>query len=438
MTKTQNDAHDLVIGGGATGVIMAAQILSRSGRRVTLVGRDAAFGHGIAYSTRDADHLLNTRVASMSAYSDRPDDFMDWLAANGLPARPDGFVSRATYGRYMQDLLRPWRNDPRLTLVQGEVVRLRPGAAGVTATLDDGRAVDADRALLATGHALAAEEAGLDNAWRFDGAAATDGRVVIIGTGLSMVDQTLSLLNGRHRGPIVAVSRRGLLPLPHDEGVPEVHAIHPPVGGPVSQLLHWVRRHAREAEAAGGTWRDTVDSLRPHAQALWQAMSQDQRRRFLRHAASWWGIHRHRIPPGSGARIRAAMDSGQLEIRRGTFRRAEPGVAHLRAPDGTETRLDAARIIDCRGILRDPATHGSPLVRDLLEQGVARMDPLRIGLDVTPAGHLIGRDGQPQPRLLAVGPVARAALWEVTAIPDIREQAVQLAIPDPAVPAVAG
>ncbi|WP_435169382.1 FAD/NAD(P)-binding protein [Falsirhodobacter sp. 1013] len=427
MTDIHGSTHDLVIGGGATGVIMAAQILRQSNRRVTLVGRDAVFGHGIAYATKDPDHLLNTRVANMSAYPDRPTDFQDWLAANGLPSDPEGFVSRAVYGCYMQDLLRPWRDDPRLTVLQGEVVRLRPDTAGVTATLEDGRTVQADRALLATGHALAAEEAGMDNAWRFEGQQATEGRVVIIGSGLSMVDQTLSLLNSGHRGPIVSVSRRGLLPLPHADDPPCSQAVDPPVGVPVSRLLHWARQQARAAEAAGGTWRDTVDSVRPHAQALWQGMSPDQRRRFLRHAASWWGIHRHRIPQGSWARIRKAMASGQLAIQRGSFRRAEPGAAHLRHPDGSESRLEAARIIDCRGILRDPATHGSPLVRDLLEQGHARMDPLRIGLDVTTDGALIGRDGRPEPRLRAVGPVARAALWEITAIPDIREQAAELA-----------
>jgi uncharacterized NAD(P)/FAD-binding protein YdhS len=40
---------------------------------------------------------------------------------------------------------------------------------------------------------------------------------------------------------------------------------------------------------------------------------------------------------------------------------------------------------------------------------------------------LIGRDGRPAPDLFAVGPVTRGAFWEITAVPDIRHQAVQVA-----------
>jgi uncharacterized NAD(P)/FAD-binding protein YdhS len=48
-------------------------------------------------------------------------------------------------------------------------------------------------------------EAGLD----------PDGTVLILGTGLTMVDYALSLIDGGHRGRIAAMSRRGLLPRVH-------------------------------------------------------------------------------------------------------------------------------------------------------------------------------------------------------------------------------
>jgi len=42
-----------------------------------------------------------------------------------------------------------------------------------------------------------------------------DAPVLILGTGLTMVDYVLSLLLEGHKGPIIAISRRGLLPQAH-------------------------------------------------------------------------------------------------------------------------------------------------------------------------------------------------------------------------------
>ena len=423
--------HVLVIGGGASGVLMTAHLLRQAGAAVTLVEKGDLLGCGIAYSTTDPDHLLNTRVHNMSAFPDQPHHFQDWLAARGQDPGPDGFVSRTTYGQYMGDLLAPWKHDGRLTILRGEMVALDHDEGGVTGRLSDGRTVRADHAILATGHAVPEPQPDLDSAWSFQGAVDPDSRVVIIGSGLSMVDQTLSLLKAGHRGEIVSLSRHGLLPLAHGTVLPHPVPVQPVPGAEISALLHWGRSLAREAEAAGGSWRDAVDSIRPHVHRIWRDMSLPQRRRFMRHAGSWWGVHRHRIPPASWDTLCDALTRGQLVIRRGTFERAEGmkdhRLAHVRRPDGTRTTIAAARIVDCRGILRDLEAHGSPLIRDLLSRGTARMDPLRIGLDVALDARLIDRTGTPVDRIRALGPVSRAAFWEITAIPDIREQAARLA-----------
>ena len=68
-----------------------------------------------------------------------------------------------------------------------------------------------------------------------------------------------------------------------------------------------------------------------------------------------------------------------------------------------------------------------PVVRALIASGQARLDPLRLGLDTTPDARIIDADGRVSDRLWAIGPCARAALWEITAIPDIRLQCARLA-----------
>ena len=70
----------------------------------------------------------------------------------------------------------------------------------------------------------------------------------------------------------------------------------------------------------------------------------------------------------------------------------------------------------------DYARIDSPLVRDLLSQGMARPDPLNLGLDVTIDSAVINRWGVPSRRIYALGPVTRGLFWEITSVPDIREQ----------------
>lgn len=59
--------------------------------------------------------------------------------------------------------------------------------------------------------------------------------------------------------------------------------------------------------------------------------------------------------------------------------------------------------------------------------GLARLDPLGIGIDVTSDWAVIDQLGTASERLFALGPLTRAAFWEIVAIPDIRDQCPALA-----------
>ncbi|AXQ95718.1 FAD-dependent oxidoreductase [Cereibacter sphaeroides] len=429
----------LIVGGGASGVLMAVHLLAQSGQafRVTLVERRRRLGRGIAYSTTAQDHLLNTRVHNMSAFTSDPDHFRDWLARRpaGAGASGDSFVSRSIYGAYLSSLLSSWRRigfHRRITCVTAECQRLEPISRGIAAHFSDGSVRLADVAILATGH-VERDAHPLASPWE-PVAVGLDQRVVLVGTGLTMVDQVVSLLRAGHKGEIVALSRRGLLPHGHRPTRPLSLGLQDlPLGAPPSAILRWLRRLAREAEAQGGTWRDAVDGVRPYVRCFWRRMTLGDRSRFLRHGLAWWDIHRHRIPPDSADQLAAALRSGQLRLHRAEFAHAEPGPEgvrlHLRprgGADGPRT-LDCAVAVDCRGIRSDPEAHASPLVADLLRAGVARVDPLRIGLEVTLDCRVVDARGRASDRIFAVGPASRAGFWEITAIPDIREQVARLA-----------
>lgn len=259
--------HVVVIGGGASGVLMAAHLL-RDGQapaQVTIIEDRHMLGCGIAYSTDDPDHLLNTRASSMSAFPDQPGHFRDWLARQGIAAGPqpgDSFVSRSTYGAYVASLIEPWsrgEGSRRLRCLRDTCVGLAEDEGGVTAHLSDGRSIRADMAVLATGHAVPEPDPDglVQGSWEPQPMPERDDRVVIVGSGLSMVDRVLSLLRRGHRGEILVVSRRAQLPRVHAVTRPLKVAVEDiPLGAPVSRLMGWLRGLAAGAEAAGGSWRD--------------------------------------------------------------------------------------------------------------------------------------------------------------------------------------
>jgi uncharacterized NAD(P)/FAD-binding protein YdhS len=94
---------------------------------------------------------------------------------------------------------------------------------------------------------------------------------------------------------------------------------------------------------------------------------------------------------------------------------------------GDVKSIKAARVINCTGP-SDLARTRSPLIRDLLRQGLVRADPFGIGLDAEPDGSLLDRNGAPSRSLSTLGPPLKGLLWESTAVPELRAQAHALSL----------
>jgi uncharacterized NAD(P)/FAD-binding protein YdhS len=437
-----------IIGGGASGVIAAANLARAAcdDTEIVLIERRRELGRGLAYSTRQPDHLLNVRAANMSAFADDPDHFFRWLRDRGPrfgihdPTR-SCFAPRMVYGEYVRDLL----NEPAACAVRrvcDEFVAIEETASGVRISLRSQADLDVDLVVLATGHDVRCASVGdvkaLD-AWDSAGLAAIapDEAVLIVGTGLTMVDVVLSLHRRGHRGSITAVSRRGLAPAAHTSrhGPCASHAVPRdavPFGAPVSHLTRWLRENVRLMMAEGGDWRGAIDALRPHTRALWQAMTTDQRRRFLRHARPWWDVHRHRMAPAVAEVVDRLRADGRLRILAGRIEaatRPDDAIEVTVGPRGAAATevLAVSHIVGATGSPDGPHRSRDPLIRALLCGGAARPDALGMSLDVTDADAVIDAAGHPSARIFAVGPPSRAAFWEMIAIPDIRDQCAELA-----------
>ncbi len=443
-------ADVIIVGGGASGALMAFHLLRdpTAEVRVTLIEKRPQLGRGVAYSTTNPDHLLNVRAASMSALRDEPDHFWSWLCAAAKTAYwewkrgndPLCFAPRRIYGDYLASLTTPFvahgGRRGRLRIVHGECRSIDEGRSGVTAKLADGSHHSADFGILATGHDARSKTSGCYvDAWTAPSDAGVDpgAKVLIVGTGLTMVDYVLSLDACGHTGPIIAISRRGLLPREDRlQQALSIPAPDVPLGAGISELCRWLRNLVATHASQGADWRSVVDGLRPFNQQIWQQLPEAARRSFLRHGRAWWNVHRHRMPPEIAARIGAATASGRLTVMAARLCAVEPGstgatIRYRRRGSSAIETMQIDNLVECRGVVTNPMQTSNPVIRNLLDQGGARVDPLGIGLDVTPDGAIVPRTGAPSERLFAVGPIARAALWEITAVPEIRGQCAELA-----------
>ncbi|MGB7100680.1 MAG: FAD/NAD(P)-binding protein [Xanthobacteraceae bacterium] len=448
--NTDSGADVIIVGGGASGVLMAFHLLRdpTAEVRVILIEKRPQLGRGVAYGTTNPDHLLNVRAASMSAVRDEPDHFWSWVCANPTTTSwkwkpendPSCFAPRMIYGDYLSSLTAPFTahgsRPGRLRIIHGECLSIDEGRSGVTVTLADGSHHSADFGILATGHDARSKAGGCYvDAWTAPSDAGVDrsAKVLIVGTGLTMVDYVLSLDARGHTGPIVAMSRRGLLPREdRQQQALSIPAPDVPLGAGISELCRWLRNLVATRTAQGADWRSVVDGLRPFNQQIWQQLPEAARRSFLRHGRAWWNVHRHRMPQEIAARIGAATASGRLTVMAARLRAVEQGcpgaTIHYQRRGGSAIKtMQIDNIVECRGVVTNPMQTSNPVIRNLLDQERARIDPLGIGLDVAPDGAIVARTGAPSERLFAVGPIARAALWEITAVPEIRGQCAELA-----------
>ena len=447
IAASRNRQRVAIIGGGVSGTMTAVHLsrIDPAGTQVVLFERAAREAKGLAYETQVPGHLLNVRAANMSAFPDQPRHFEDWLAGIGAAAaqvaRTDAgdFVPRSLYGRYLEDILRDTcqREGGCVSVRHADVQSIRRDGASFELCFADGATDRFDSVVLAMGNITgAADETGpiARNPWSPGALLGLDPErpVLIQGTGLTMIDTVIALRRKGFQGRVYALSRRGLLP--------RVHAPTRPAAAPdlaphearnVRALLNLLRTRVRHAAAEGACWRSAIDALRPITQSIWTNLPIAEQRRFLRHARPFWDAHRHRIAPPVAQMIEAECNSGGLEVLTGRLILAIPvkdGVTIAWAPRRSSDirTLTVQRMIVATGIPNLGDTH-DPLISSLTGQGLARLDDLGLGLDVSQDCQVIDGLGDPIPGLWALGPLVRGVFWECTAVPDIRLQALNVA-----------
>lgn len=440
----------VIVGAGFSAIALLVNLLANLPKSATVavVADDSGFGRGTAYRTELHLHRLNVPAGRMSAFQDRPNDFIDWLKKRNIDASATSFVSRHDYGLYMRDtlatLLRPHEQRGRVDFLKSRAKQLALGEGGAKCLrLANGEVVTGRNVVLCLGLGTAglprltlADNVDMDhlrvveNPWRLGWLSEVrpDDRICILGSGLTMVDQVLTLRDHGHRGPIEILSRRGLLPHPHSEAA--IKPIHIDLDGDaleLSAILHKLRSAARMSD----DWRCVMEGLRHHTQELWMQLSAEKRSRFMRHGLAWWNIHRHRLSPQVAQALAGFIETGLVHVWAGYLSEIFVGDAGIdvtyRMRGRQERRcIRADWLINCTGMERAGIGH-SPLLQSMYANDLLALDPHGLGVLVNDQSIIMRNDTDLVPDLYAVGGLTAGRFWEITAVPDIRVQVAGIA-----------
>lgn len=437
-----------IIGAGFSG-ISAAYNLSRltdKPLKITLCDVDIK-NSGLAYSTSNPSHLLNVIANKMSALEDDENHFVSWLINNPWTLKyaenikdiPNQYMPRFVYRHYLQSLIDNIKTNSsskvNIKLLNKEVIKIYTANNQKKIILKDNSSFYANIIILACGNFKSVDKyffhsqyEYISNPWDFASLKKIprNNAVLIIGTGLSMIDTVLSLQDQQHNGQIYAISRRGLVPQTHTNYSDIANFSFEELPTKLSALVQYLRKIIHNLKP-DKDWRSVLDALRPHSQNIWKNLSNREKKRFLKYLMPYWETHRHRIPPQISKRINSLRNEKKLKITAGKIVQIGPNQIKIHTSCEAEP-FEPNYIINCTGPGTSFINSKNPLLQFLANEGIIKPDSLGLGIAVSNNGAVIDQKDTISNWLFTLGPLCRGTFWECTSVPDIRKQSYNLAI----------
>lgn len=439
----------VIIGAGLSGTLKAIRLLQQRNEPLTIhifEKENQQLFKGVAYSSVLGHQLLNVPANHMSLYLDKPNHFCDWLAEMGHTFEASAFVPRNLFGDYLKgEMIRAKANAPqhKLTVHRTEVkhvFRNKNGSFDVFSH-DNAIKISCDEIWLCTGNFKPSDVENtpenakmnrryISNPWsgKMMAKISKHEHVLIVGSGLTMVDQVLSLIKKGHEGKITVISRRGFLPQPFKNSDSYEFSTLPDFSNcRIVDLIPWFRNEVEIAKSQEKDWRSVIKALRDHTTLIWKKLSEKDKQSFLRHLRPFWETHRHQVPQESWQKLQELKSSSQLEIMAARilsmqFNELKINVQLRPRCKKSSYHLLIDRVINCTGPQSMHKKLTSPLMESLMKEGLVQSDSLGLGLLVSDDLLAIGKSGNAQPGFHIIGPPGKGGLWECTALREIRLQ----------------
>lgn len=450
-TNTKSDI--VIIGGGFSGTLTAVNLLNLGlgNREVAIIDSNPQICRGLAYGTGDDNLLLNVPAGNMSALHNMPEHFLRYCQTIDPAFNEGSFVSRRIYGDYLEFALTEAEQKAGRSILRlsGTVLSVRPQVATnhFCVKLADDSTIHAPKIVLALGHfppltPLPPTQLDhvlyINNPWDFSAFdhVPRDKQILILGTGLTAIDTLFKLTSAGHKN-ITLMSRKGLLPHPHRATPKPPSKNSFPLFLDVENLtvryaIKALRESIRGRCRDGEDWRDAINELRPYTPEIWSKFSTAEKKRFLRHIVGFWDIHRHRLSPVAFNRLEKLVATKQATILAGrlvdVIQQKDKSIATIQPRGGAENKqLSIGTIINCTGPNSDIEQVASPLIQQLLSEGLIARDELGLGILINDQYEVINANNQSVAGLYYIGPMLRSKYWEAIAVPELRRHAQQVA-----------
>lgn len=393
---SSNDRHVAIVGFGLSGLLAFLDIVEKyqpsCGKLVIRIfEKSRFFSKGVAYSTKNINHLLNVSAYKMGVFYNDREHFFKWLVSKGYNYEKNDFVPRKIFGIYLEDVLELSLKIANEKGISYEFFNKEISAIEVKNKhyIIEGNAYN--HCILSTGVRL---KNWSQNFWHIElEKYLTQKEIHLKGCGLTAFDAIIALRDLNYDGTIFIHSRTGIMPQIHKIDHNLSQKVESPLTIEDSNLeLSLIFKKFTKNCKNSQNWRVVFDAFRPMTQEFWKALSEDKKRRFLRHCFRLWNIHRHRCPPSQFEIIQGLLDSKKLIFEK--------------------KRSSEKNAIDCTGF-----DYGfkSRLIDSLTKNEIVKYDALNAGIISQNSNFYI------------MGGLNFGSSFEITAVPDITSQAQEIA-----------
>lgn len=443
-----------IIGGGFSGSLLTFNLIKNSSSplNITIFDNRKEIGRGLAYSTKEDLHLLNVPVGKISAIHNESEHFYNWLKDNKKENyEKNSFVSRKIYGDYIQDIFEKVKTQAKEkniivnTITNTKINSLDLINNEIELREQNNEKFNFDKVVLAIGN-YAPSNPNIENndffnspnyykdPWSIKDFEDFKNKesILIIGSGLTMIDIVMSLKMVNYKGKIYIISPHGYLPQKHQDYIP-YHDFLANINIPNKALdiFKIVHQEVIKAEKNNQDWRAVIDSLRPYSQKIWINFSDDERKRFMKFVRHKWGVLRHRIPIETYNIFNEMINNNQISVLTGRPKNIFESndcitVKYKKSKTNDIEELKTNIIINCTGPESNFEKLQDPLILDMKSKNLFNTDSLKLGINTNDDYNLLDRNNHAINNIYTIGSLLKGKLWESIAVPELRVQAYDL------------